>query len=262
MSDDELGDGPDPRAETDVVQFGDDWPGIFIRGDNALYFALALGQMVDAMPTEGNPAIINKAVLDGLRATLASCDVSLKPDIVKLRPFAECLAPEPPLHVGTGSPTKRVPSHPGQILRDEFLVPGRMTRQRVAEEMHRYVEYVDLVIEGKQRIDAYDAIRLANTFGTTPQFWMNLQTAWDIWMAGQVVPGERRAPVPAVSFPRPRPAGTVAWSEHLAAWDGLKARRGSVAAGRDAEAVAAEGGFTYEELVEYLGYAPKTWLPA
>jgi hypothetical protein len=178
MSDDELVDGPDPRAETDVVQFGDDWPGIFIRGDNALYFALVLGQMVDAMPTEGNTAIIKKAVLDGLRATLASCDVSSKPDIVKLLPFAECLVPELPLSVGTSSS------------------------------------------------------------------------------------GERRAPVPAVEFPRPRPAGTVSWTEFLMAWDGLKARRGSMASGKSPDAVADEGGFTYEELVEYLGFEPKTWRPA
>lgn len=61
-----------PRVETGPVQFGDDWPGVFIRGDHALHFSIVLR---DALRGSTDIDPITKAVLGGLSATLDSCRV-------------------------------------------------------------------------------------------------------------------------------------------------------------------------------------------
>lgn len=60
------------RPETGPMQFGDDWPGVFIRGDNALFFALAVRRVVARM---GGESWADKAMLTGLAETLQSCSV-------------------------------------------------------------------------------------------------------------------------------------------------------------------------------------------
>lgn len=66
-----LGSG---RPETGPMQFGEDWPGVFIRGDNALFYAKALQETIETMSkTEG--AWWNRATLEGLLSDLASCSV-------------------------------------------------------------------------------------------------------------------------------------------------------------------------------------------
>lgn len=58
------------RVETGPIRFGDDWPGVFIRGDNAFYFGMILRSYM-----EGDRSPINEAVLKGLVANLSSCDL-------------------------------------------------------------------------------------------------------------------------------------------------------------------------------------------
>lgn len=60
----------EPRVETGPVQFGDDWPGVFIRGDNALYFAMVLDTALKTLPNT-----TDKIVLEGLASDLRSCSV-------------------------------------------------------------------------------------------------------------------------------------------------------------------------------------------
>ena len=60
------------RVETGPIQFGDDWPGIFIRGDNALFFAIAADQAAKLLGPEHR---MLKAQLSGLADTLRSCSV-------------------------------------------------------------------------------------------------------------------------------------------------------------------------------------------
>ena len=62
-----------PRAETGPMQFGDDWPGVFIRGDEANHFAYVLDAFLTAEDWDADR--ISMAVLKGLAATLASCRV-------------------------------------------------------------------------------------------------------------------------------------------------------------------------------------------
>jgi hypothetical protein len=62
----------EPRVETGPVQFGDDWPGTFIRGDDAAYFAFILGKALDEKRIPKNDPII-LGVLVGLKNVLADC---------------------------------------------------------------------------------------------------------------------------------------------------------------------------------------------
>ena len=63
----------DPRVETGPIQFGDDWPGVFIRGDNALFYAQHLDVAINS--TIVGEEWATKAMLIGLRDTLRSCSV-------------------------------------------------------------------------------------------------------------------------------------------------------------------------------------------
>lgn len=63
-----------PRVETGPTQFGDDWPGVFIRGDNANHYARHLGILLDHNADETAKAL-SRAVVQGLKIDLESCDV-------------------------------------------------------------------------------------------------------------------------------------------------------------------------------------------
>lgn len=70
-------DAQTERVETGPIQFGDDWPGVFIRGDHALYFAMMLeGILQKQNSTDNNIVVFNTAILKGLVNTLKSCQVS------------------------------------------------------------------------------------------------------------------------------------------------------------------------------------------
>jgi antitoxin HigA-1 len=77
-----------------------------------------------------------------------------------------------------GTPAWRV--HPGEILREEFLKPMGMSSYELAKRLHVPVPRVnDLVLE-RRGISADTAVRLSRFFGTTEQFWMNLQAAYEV----------------------------------------------------------------------------------
>ena len=72
------------------------------------------------------------------------------------------------------------PIHPGETLREDFLKPLDLTANRLAIELRVPVTRVNDIVRGKRAITADTALRLARYFGTTPQFWMNLQAAYDL----------------------------------------------------------------------------------
>lgn len=80
-------------------------------------------------------------------------------------------------------PTHRPPTHPGEMLREEFLVPLSLPQKRAAEVLG--ISYVRLneIVLGKRGVTADTALRLARAFGTTPAFWLNLQLRWDLYHA-------------------------------------------------------------------------------
>ena len=72
------------------------------------------------------------------------------------------------------------PIHPGETLREDFLKPLGLTANRLATELMVPVTRVNDIARGKRAISADTALRLARYFGTTPQFWMNLQANYDL----------------------------------------------------------------------------------
>lgn len=72
------------------------------------------------------------------------------------------------------------PVHPGEVLKEEFLEPLEMTANRLAEVLHVTPARLYEIVSGRRGITANTAIRLSIAFGTTPEFWMNLQMAYDI----------------------------------------------------------------------------------
>lgn len=82
-------------------------------------------------------------------------------------------------------PKNRVPTHPGEILLEEFLVPKKMSQAELAREMHVPIQRINTLINGKRDVSPETAILLSNVLGTTPEFWMNLQTTRDLAVAQQ-----------------------------------------------------------------------------
>jgi addiction module HigA family antidote len=77
-------------------------------------------------------------------------------------------------------PTHRVPTHPGEVLSEEFLKPLRLTQVALAEHLGVPVQRINELVRGKRGVTAETAWLLAGALGTTPDFWVNLQSAHDL----------------------------------------------------------------------------------
>ena len=75
------------------------------------------------------------------------------------------------------------PVHPGEILREEFLVPLGLSINQLARELYIPVTRVSEIVNERRGITADTALRLSRYFGTTPQFWINLQTHYELDVA-------------------------------------------------------------------------------
>ena len=80
-------------------------------------------------------------------------------------------------------PTNRPPTSPGEILREEFLQPMGLTQQQLADGIGVSYQRVNELINGKRGITVSTALRLAKYFDTSPDFWLNMQRANDIYQA-------------------------------------------------------------------------------
>jgi addiction module HigA family antidote len=72
------------------------------------------------------------------------------------------------------------PIHPGEILREEFLVPLGLSANALALALHVPAPRVNDIVRERRSISPDTALRLARFFGTTPEFWLDLQTAHDL----------------------------------------------------------------------------------
>jgi antitoxin HigA-1 len=77
-------------------------------------------------------------------------------------------------------PENRVPTHPGEILLEEFLVPYGLTQVAFAKHVNVPVQRINEIVRGKRGVTSETAWLFAQAFGTTPEFWANLQTAYDL----------------------------------------------------------------------------------
>ena len=79
-------------------------------------------------------------------------------------------------------PKHRTPTHPGEVLVKEFLEPYGLTQKELAERIGVSYPRVNEPVAGKRGVTPDTALRLARFFGTTPEFWLNLQLAYDLYL--------------------------------------------------------------------------------
>ncbi len=104
---------------------------------------------------------------------------------------AGCGDARPSRSAETARSSGDAPSHPGRILDARFLRPGKITQRALAEALGVSRRRVNELVRGHRGITADTAIRLARFFGTEAQFWMDLQSAWDLRRALELRRGRR-----------------------------------------------------------------------
>ncbi len=80
-------------------------------------------------------------------------------------------------------PKFREPTHPGEMLLEEFLKPMDLTQRDLADGISVPYQRVNELVNGRRGVTPGTALRLAKYFGMTPDFWMNLQQRWDLYHA-------------------------------------------------------------------------------
>lgn len=78
-------------------------------------------------------------------------------------------------------PENRPPTHPGEMLREEFLKPLDMSQRELADRMGVHYPRVNELVNGKRGVTTETAVMLAKVLGTSPQLWLNLQQTYDLY---------------------------------------------------------------------------------
>lgn len=77
----------------------------------------------------------------------------------------------------------RVTTHPGEVLREEFMIPLGLSANALALDLHVPANRISALANGTRAVTADTALRLSRYFRTTPGFWLNLQSAYDLSLA-------------------------------------------------------------------------------
>lgn len=80
-------------------------------------------------------------------------------------------------------PKNRKPTHPGEILLEDFLIPMGKNQKELAKHLGWTYAKVNEIVHGKRGVSEESALCFADVFGTTAQFWLNLQLNHDLWLA-------------------------------------------------------------------------------
>ncbi|MBE9061756.1 HigA family addiction module antitoxin [cf. Phormidesmis sp. LEGE 11477] len=99
-------------------------------------------------------------------------------------------------------PTHRVPTHPGEMLLEEFLIPMEITQSTLAEAIQVPDQRINEVVNGHRDMTPSTALRLAKYFTMSADFWMNLQLRWDLYHA-------QKAEAENLSSIQPRQLGEI-----------------------------------------------------
>jgi len=81
------------------------------------------------------------------------------------------------------------PIHPGEQLREEFMKPLGLSAYRLAKDLHVPVTRIQAIISERRAITGETALRLGRYFGTTPEFWLNLQRDYELEQAAETLGG-------------------------------------------------------------------------
>jgi addiction module HigA family antidote len=87
-------------------------------------------------------------------------------------------------------PTHREPTHPGDMLLEEFLKPMALSQRDLADGIHVPYQRVNELVNKKRGMTPSTALRLSKFFGTSADFWMNLQLRWDLYQANRTEAAE------------------------------------------------------------------------
>ena len=79
--------------------------------------------------------------------------------------------------------SKLPPTHPGEVLLEEFMKPLGITQYRLSKDVGTHPRRVNQIVHGKRSISADTALRLARFFGVSADFWLTLQSRWDLYKA-------------------------------------------------------------------------------
>jgi antitoxin HigA-1 len=80
-------------------------------------------------------------------------------------------------------PKYREPTHPGEMLMDEFLTPMSITQRDLSKAIHVPYQRINEIVNGRRGITPSTALRLAKFFNMSEDFWMNMQLRWDLYRA-------------------------------------------------------------------------------
>ena len=83
-------------------------------------------------------------------------------------------------------PTNREPTHPGEMLREEFLIPMNISQRELADAIHVPYQRINELVNKKRGVTPSTALRLAKFFSMSADFWLNIQIRWDLFKAQNV----------------------------------------------------------------------------
>ncbi|MCG8368325.1 MAG: HigA family addiction module antitoxin [Pseudanabaenales cyanobacterium] len=101
-------------------------------------------------------------------------------------------------------PTDRAPTHPGEMLVEEFLKPMGLTQRDLADAIHVPYQRINEVVNGKLGMTPSTALRLEKFLGMSASFWLNLQLRWDLYFVQQA---EKEALSTITPYPSANPFG-------------------------------------------------------
>src|SRR5579859_2938029 len=90
-------------------------------------------------------------------------------------------------------PSDRVPTHPGEMLAEEFLKPLSLTQRELAIALHVPQQRIKALVEGRRRMTPSIALQLAKYFGMSAEFWLILQVRWELYEVSQAEEAELNA---------------------------------------------------------------------
>ena len=96
---------------------------------------------------------------------------------------------------------KMTPLHPGEILFEEFLKPMGLSQNRLALDIRVPARRINEIVQGKRRITADTALRLAKYFNMSPQFWLGLQMDYDLDVAEEKLADRLEKEIQTYNFP-------------------------------------------------------------
>ena len=91
------------------------------------------------------------------------------------------------MSIANTRPMKRRPTHPGEMLREDFLPDFGLTVAGLAEAAGVSRQSINELLRGRRAVSPEMALRLARLFGNTPEFWLNAQRAVDLWDAAETI---------------------------------------------------------------------------